>query len=182
LFDIFRIVYKVDKKPVNQFKCAKEFFGTLRSIGFKIIFLDMTNFHFFYSARYFILARSNDSSTHYSKPVNLNFLSSSNITSRVSPNFSSFKSFVNYSFSLSDDSILSLPYPFTRIVFPFSYTYAGTSYDFSWFFLQRNFSNFSAGKTIAPCSKLVITSNFFLKFVFFFIYYLKEFKLFSRRS
>jgi len=39
LFDIFRIVYKVDKKSVNQFKCAKEFFGTLRSMGFKIIFL-----------------------------------------------------------------------------------------------------------------------------------------------
>ena len=38
LFDIFRIVYKVDKKPVNQFKRAKEFFGTLRSMGFKIIF------------------------------------------------------------------------------------------------------------------------------------------------
>lgn len=39
LFDIFRLVYKVDRRPVNQFRCAKEFFGTLRSMGFKIIFL-----------------------------------------------------------------------------------------------------------------------------------------------
>jgi hypothetical protein len=39
-FDIFRIVYKVDKRPVNQFRLAKEFFGSLRSMGFKIIILN----------------------------------------------------------------------------------------------------------------------------------------------
>ena len=36
LFDIFRIVYKVDYRSANQFKLAKEFFGSLRSMGFRV--------------------------------------------------------------------------------------------------------------------------------------------------
>jgi hypothetical protein len=136
----------------------------------------MVNFYSFYSARYFVSSYPLDVHPNYSKTVNLNSFPVGEVVSLVFPNFSKFRESVIYNFSVMDprNSFFTTLCPFTKIVIPVSYLYAGLNYDFSWFLLFRPLSNSSNRVFVfAPPTKLITLPLFILRTAFFCGYYCK---------